>query len=316
MGHEKHTVAVFAPVLHLSVTIESASSGEDEIHIHPGGQGFWIARMLKQLDERPLLCGPLGGESGKVFLGLVGQFGMDVSTVQISHGTPTTVQDRRSGDRRQVAQSPFVSLARHEIDDIYGRFLDRALTSEMCVITGQSQRVLPPETFRRLGHDLEAGRVRVVADLHGPELWKFLEGGPIEVLKVSDEDLECDGLIDTADASETEVFGAVEQLIDAGAKAVVLSRQHEPALARFGDIAYRAMAPELKPADHRGAGDSMTAGLTAALRRGEDQPTTLRLACAAGAANVTRHGLGSGDADLVPKLMERVHVDQLTGAPA
>lgn len=316
MGHEQHTVTVFAPVLYLTVTVEKNSSGEDEVHIHPGGQGFWVARMLKHLGERPLLCGPLGGESGKVFLGLLGQFGMDVSAITIAHSSQTIIQDRRTGERELIAEPPAVNLERHEVDDVYGRFLDRALASSVCVITGQSEPIFPVETYRRLGHDLAAANVEVIADLHGPELEAFLDGGPIDVLKVSDEDLAKDGQLERPDVNEKEVLAALDRLIEAGARSVVLSRQHDPALARMGDDVYEARAPKLEPADHRGAGDSMTAGLTAGLRRGLDFVETVRLACAAGAANVTRHGLGSADEDLIPGLMERVQVELLRGVVA
>jgi 1-phosphofructokinase len=209
-----------------------------------------------------------------------------------------------------------VGLARHEVDDVYGRFLDRALASSVCVITGQSQPIFPVETYRRLGHDLESAEVEVVADLHGPELGAFLDGGPIDVLKVSDEDLTNDGLLDSPDVSEAEALEAMERLIGAGARSVVLSRQHNPALARHADELYVARTPKLEPADHRGAGDSMTAGLTAGLRRGLDFVETVRLACAAGAANVTRHGLGSAEENLIPGLMERVEIEQRRGVVA
>jgi fructose-1-phosphate kinase PfkB-like protein len=59
----------------------------------------------------------------------------------------------------------------------------------------------------------------------------------------------------------------------------------------------------------------MTAGLAAAMRRGFDPQEGLKLACAAGAANVTRHGLGSADNDLVPRLIERIEVRQLSTVP-
>lgn len=315
MGNQQHTVAVLAPVLYLTVTIESTSSGEDEVHIHPGGQGFWIARMLKHLEEQPLLCGPVGGEAGKVFIGLLGQFGMDMSPIEIAHRSPVVISDRRSGDRQVVADSPPVSLERHEIDDVYGRFLDRAITSGLCVVTGQSDEIFPEQFYRRLGHDLAASDARVVADLHGPELWSFLEGGPIEVLKVSDEDLRGDGMLDDA-SDQRSRMAALTKLVRAGAQTVVLSQQDKPAMANVGGDWFEVRTPELDPADHRGAGDSMTAGLAAALRQGLGPEKMLRLACAAGAANVTRHGLGSADSDLIPGLTEKVEVNKLTPAPA
>lgn len=313
MGHQQHTVAVFAPVLYLTVTIEASPSGSDEVHIHPGGQGFWVARMLKHLEERPILCGPLGGEAGKVFLGLLGQFGMDAGTVEVAHRSPVVINDRRSGERVTIADSPVISLERHEMDDVYGRFLEKALASQLCVVTGQSDDIFSTDVYKRLGHDLAAGDIQVVADIHGPELHAFLEGGPIEILKVSDEDLSNDGVLSDDDLDQATLMDAMSTLVDAGARSVVLSRQGQaPALARFGDDWYEAEAPELDPADHRGAGDSMTAGLAAGLRRGSMPEEMLRLACAAGAANVTRHGLGSADGSLIPGLVEKVSVRQLS----
>ncbi|MGH8945103.1 MAG: PfkB family carbohydrate kinase, partial [Acidimicrobiia bacterium] len=94
---------------------------------------------------------------------------------------------------------------------------------------------------------------------------------------------------------------------------VVVSLAGGGALADFGGTRYRVRPPELDPADHRGAGDSMTAGLAAASIRGLPAEETLRLACAAGAANVTRHGLGSAAESLIPGLAERVKVEVLAG---
>jgi 1-phosphofructokinase len=59
----------------------------------------------------------------------------------------------------------------------------------------------------------------------------------------------------------------------------------------------------------------MTAGLAAAFSRGLGPEESLQLACGAGAANVTRHGLGSASDDLIPKLAERVKIETLSAAP-
>lgn len=54
---------VFAPALFLTVTLERRGE-DDELHLHAGGQGLWIARMLATLDIDVVLCGPFGGETG------------------------------------------------------------------------------------------------------------------------------------------------------------------------------------------------------------------------------------------------------------
>jgi 1-phosphofructokinase len=313
MAADGQTVSVFAPFLSLTVTVEAGrEGGADEIHLHPGGQGFWIARMLRQLGERPLLCGPIGGESGLVIRGLIDQWGIEISPVAIPVASPATIQDRRLGDRNLIAETTASALPRHELDDAYGRFLDLALSSRVCVITGQSTEIVPVGTYRRLGHDFASSEVPVIGDLHGPELQSLLEGGGLDVLKVSSEDLAEDGLLEGE--GESEGLSVVHQLVERGARNVVLSRSDKPVLAFIDGKTYRATPPVLDPADFRGAGDSMTAGLAAAFSRGLGPEETLQLACGAGAANATRHGLGSASNDLIAKLADRVEVETLSSA--
>jgi 1-phosphofructokinase len=71
--------------------------------------------------------------------------------------------------------------------------------------------------------------------------------------------------------------------------------------------------PTLQVVDHHGAGDSMTAGVAAVLARGGDLREAVRTAAAAGAVNVTRHGLGTGHADAVRELMGRVVLEPVAG---
>jgi 1-phosphofructokinase len=107
----------------------------------------------------------------------------------------------------------------------------------------------------------------------------------------------------------------LHRLNGAGAQNVVISRGSRPALALVDGVTYRVTGPALEAVDYRGAGDSMTAGLAAAMRRGLGPEESLRLGAGAGAANVTRHGLGSASDDLIPRLAERVEVEVLIPAP-
>ena len=65
--------------------------------------------------------------------------------------------------------------------------------------------------------------------------------------------------------------------------------------------------------DTTGAGDSLMAGVSAALARGESIEEAIVLGAAAGALNVTRHGLGTGDPDTIDKLRELVVVRDYEG---
>ncbi|MFC7480190.1 hypothetical protein ACFQX7_09280 [Luedemannella flava] len=58
-------VMVFAPAPLLTVTIEQRADAVD-LHVHPGGQGVWQARMIAALGGSVVLCAAMGGETGNV----------------------------------------------------------------------------------------------------------------------------------------------------------------------------------------------------------------------------------------------------------
>lgn len=300
-------MAVFAPVTVLTVTLERAADGRDEVHLHPGGQGVWQARMVTTLGGRTVLCTPLGGESGVVLDALLIAESIAHPRIEMADDNPTWIHDRRDGDRRSIWESPSFALRRHEVDELFTATLAAGLECGVCVLAGthQGAGALDPDTYRRLVGDLRASDVEVVVDVTGDELHGALEGGP-SVVKVSEDDMRRDGRLSDGDRPGIEQM--VEDLHREGARRVVVSRAGVGAIASDGATLIEVDPPELDVADSRGAGDSMTAALGVGLGRGLTWEETLRLAAAAAAVNVTRHGSGTGRADAIAALTERIEI--------
>lgn len=55
------SAAVFAPALLLLVELHRSSDGTDDVHLHAGGQGYWIWRMIQALGAHPVRCAAVGG---------------------------------------------------------------------------------------------------------------------------------------------------------------------------------------------------------------------------------------------------------------
>jgi 1-phosphofructokinase len=295
---------VFAPSPCLTVTIEQRGDGDD-IHVHAGGQGFWIARMLATLEVPVTVCGAFGGETGTVIRTLIEQQGIGVRAIEAETPNSAYVHDRRGGERTVVSETPVLPLSRHDVDELYGAALVEGLEASITVIGGSSPTLLPDETFRRLTRDLRANGASVVADLSGGQLRAALEGG-VDVLKVSHAELIDDGWADGA--SETALWRAMRDLRAAGARTVVVSRAEHPALVLDDDMLASVEVPTFEPLDHRGAGDSMTAGIAAALADGASLDAAIRLGAAAGTLNVTRRGLASGERSAIEQLADRVEL--------
>ena len=296
---------VFAPAPQLTVTIDQPAD-ETEIHLHPGGQGVWQARMIKCLGTPVVLCAGLGGEIGQVLEPLLAGEGVELRVVHRESSSGGYVHDRRGGSRNEIASVSGHPLTRHELDELYNLALGEGLGAAVSVLSGPGDPALvAPDIYRRLAADLGSNGSRVVADLSGPHLAAVLDSG-LAFLKVSHEELLRDGW--AADDSEAELVRVLRALHANGAEAVVVSRAAEPALTLVDGEAFEIDMPRLQPADPRGAGDSMTAGVASVLANGGDLALAVRTGAAAGALNVTRHGLGTGRPDAVAGLVERVHL--------
>ena len=304
-------VCVFAPAPMLTVTIEKTPDdrGSDEVHLHAGGQGFWIARLVTELGVDVVLCGSFGGETGRVARNLIREEGVEIRGIETSGSNGAYVHDRRSGERVETASMAPDALTRHELDELYGVALVEAFDSAVTVLGGPTgPPIVPPSTYRRMAADVRANGGTIVADLSGDPLRCALEGG-VDVLKVSDEELCQEGRATGTDAAS--IIEGMRSLVKDGADQVIVTRAEEPALALIDGSVVVIEPPRLEAADHRGAGDSLTAGVAATLALGGSLVEGLRTGAAAGALNVTRRGLATGKRPEIERLAPHVGITVL-----
>lgn len=221
------------------------------------------------------------------------------------------MHDRRDGERSPVVETDDPPLSRHELDELYAATLREAMGAAVVLLSGPAgDEVLPADTYRRLAADLGAFDCLVMVDLAGERLDHALKGG-VDIVKVSHEELLDDGRLDADDgrADESAIVAAMHRLRSEGAGAVIVSRESEGVLALIDGAVVWAKAPDMEVVDTKGAGDSLTAAIAATIaREGRDLRRAVAVGAAAGALNVTRHGLGTGDKGAILALAEHVVV--------
>lgn len=306
------SVVVFAPAPLLTITIEAGRRGGD-VHVHAGGQGIWQARMLAALGAEVTICASFGGETGRVTRTLLLDEGFRVVGVEREDGNAAYVHDRRDGERSPVVETDDPPLSRHELDELYAVTIREAMQADVVLLSGPAgDDVLPADTYRRLASDLEAFECLVIADLAGERLERALEGG-LDVVKTSHEELVEDGRIGEGEKDdESAIVGAMRRLADEGAETVIVSRASDGILALVDGAVLRVTTPDMEVVDTKGAGDSLTAGVAATLARdAADVRRAIVVGAAAGALNVTRHGLGTGEASTIIAFADHVEVTEL-----
>ena len=301
-------LAVFAPSPLLTVTIESGTD-RPEVHLHAGGQGFWVARLATTLGAEVTLCCALGGEPGRVLGALIEA--EPITLRAAAGGTPNGVyiHDRRGGARVEVVSVDSRPFERHATDELYGIALGAGLDADLTMVTGcQPRDIVAADLYRRLVSDLRANGKPVIADVTGPPLRATLEG-QIELLKLSDEELVSEHY--AASESPADIVAGAQRLHAAGARHVLVSRGSAPAVLIDDGPSQKPMElvpPVFEPLDKRGTGDSMFAATGVGLARGMSMIEALRLGMAAGALNATRRGLGTGTRDEIERLAAHVTV--------
>ena len=313
MQHSR--VMVFAPAPQLTITIEPSSAGS-EVHLHAGGQGLWQARMIHALGADVTLCCALGGETGRVLRTLITAEGVDLAAVDVAAANGSYVHDRRGGTRVEVAYSHGHSLSRHDQDDLYGTVIAHGLAARMSLLSGVTESdIVPPDIYRRLTGDLRRNGGLVMADLCGEYLDAALESG-LDLVKIADDELVTDGR--AASPAPGDLLTAMRNLRAQGALTVIATRAERPALLLTGDNQVtEIVVPRLEPVDSTGAGDSMTAAIATVVATGGDLLAAMATGAAAGALNVTRHGLGTGNADAIARLARLIRLmPQPCGEPA
>lgn len=303
-------VTVFGPHPLVSVTLELHDDTADDVHVHAGGQGVWVARMAGELGAHPVLCGFAGGETGTLLGPLLAGLPGECRLVPSAAPTGCYVMDRRDGARQLLAQRFSDPPSRHEVDDLLSITCAAALDSDVLVVCNPCPPdALPLELYGDLVADVRDNGTPVLVDLSSPRLDSALEGRP-DLVKLNDWELA--EFVRAPVGEPDELRAAAESVRDRGAETVVVTRAGEPAFVLRGEDAWELIPPRFERGSREGCGDSMMGGIAAGVATGLDWQDALTLGAAAGAANFLRHGLGTGSRTVVHQLRERVSFAPLT----
>ncbi|UUY04259.1 PfkB family carbohydrate kinase [Svornostia abyssi] len=304
-------VTILGPHPLLSVTIERHPDGADEIHLHPAGQGVWVARMAAALGAHPVLCGYLGGETGAILGPLIDALPCERRMIASATDSGSYVYDRRSGERDPIAHALSPPPGRHEIDDLVAATVASALQTRLLVLCNPYPGdALGPEVYERIAADAHAHGVRVLADLSSPRLDGALRGG-VDLVKINDWELA--GFVTGPVGEDDELAAAVGRIREHGVETVVITRGELPAAVFGGDEQWTLTAPSFDHGFREGCGDSMMGATAAILAAGGDWREALTIGAAAGAVNFLHRGLGTGDADAIRELASSVQLVRTAG---
>lgn len=268
-----------------------------------------VAKVLKALDQEPVVVTFLGGDRGAFLEATLRAAGIDLDGVPVAPVTRecVTVIDQASHTQTElVEESAAVTPA--DFDALLAAVRRRVTGCRAVIMSGTLAPGGPVDLYgqgTRLGR--AAGALTVV-DAQGAALAEALKERP-DLVKPNRAELAATVGRDLRE--EADLLGAMRELVERGAQRVVVTAGGGPTLAFDGRTVWRAQAPRIEAVNPIGSGDAFTAGLVAHLLGGDDLGEACRWATATGAANALTWMAGEVHLEDVRRLVPQVALDRV-----
>lgn len=286
---------------------------DQKVHAHanrydPGGNGINVARALKHLRVPAHSVCIVGGEIGDFLQRLIAHELDHPHCIRIEGETRVNVtllqrepraQYEVSGTGPQVTELALQAV----IDEVLN-----LAGGGIAVLTGSLPPGVPPDMYASLIRALRAQAARCVLDAQAEALIHGIEERPF-LIKPNLYELE--QLVGRALPNLDDIVTEARALQARGIEYVCVSLGAEGALLVDAQASYLAKSPPVDVVSTVGAGDSMVAGLVAALSRGEPPAEALRLAVACGSGTASRPGTALFGYQQVQALLAGIDIQRI-----
>lgn len=250
------------------------------------GKAINVAIGISRLGAEAFATGFMYNESGTMFEQTLDKEGVPFSFVW------------NSGRVRENYKCIDKKSMLTEINDIGGQVSENKLMellqmirdvsshSEITVISGGLPRGVDAGYYRELFKAVDPNSLKI-ADTEGTKLIAALEAG-VDLVKPNIEELE--GTLGREFRDKDDMLAGCRELIDRGAKTVLLSLGRDGAIITDGNRHYYCKSINVAVNSTVGAGDGMVAAAAVKMKEGASLPDILRAGVAAGTATVTTFG--------------------------
>jgi 1-phosphofructokinase len=269
-------------------------------HLHAGGKGINVTRVLCAHGARSVAVLPAGGGEGHQLTDMLTAAGVEFVAVPVAAPARGNIAITEPDGTVTKINAPGRPLSAAELDACCAAVLAGADGADWIVAGGSLPFGVPHTCYADLIDRLRPTGVPVAVDTSGPALLAAVKAGPA-LVKPNREELET--AVGGPLATIGDVVAAAADLRAAGAGAVLASLGRDGAVLVDEAGSWHGEAPA-QPRSAVGAGDAMLAGF---LHGGAIGPSALTVALAWGAAAASLPGSRMpGPADVHTELV-RVH---------
>ncbi len=314
------------PAVDITYRVAAVTLGEshrvEHVTERAGGKGINTAAVLASMDLDCLALAPVGAANQAFFAHDLDGRGIRHHLVRAPHPTRRSValvDDAHEATLFNEAGMPIPDAVWHTVIRAVERL---GGSGGVLTVSGSLPARAPADLVARITQAAHEAGLRVVLDVSGPALSSCLAFAPELVKPNRSEAAATLMALPPSGAESPSQTGAAELarlLVEAGAKAAVVSDGAAGLALAAGSVALRAWLPQPLRGNPTGAGDALTAALAASL---DDLPPhhlpddraawaeVLRRGVAWSAAAVLQPGAGPIDPGDVARLLPTVEIEE------
>lgn len=266
---------------------------------YPGGKGIMASKILKNLGEKSVNLGFVGGFIGEYIANSIKEIGLDEKFVRIKKNSRINVKLKYDKETEINAKGPEIS--KQEVQMFFDS-LGEVRKDDIIVISGSLPYSLDSDFYKKV---IEKTGAKFTIDIADKRLLDYLAYKPL-LVKPNEEEL---GKIFEREINEDNLIEYARKLNELGAQNVIVSLGANGSVFVDENHVYRAKPIDGKLVNSVGAGDSMVGGFVYGIVNDFEKIDAYKLAAACGSA--TAFSPDIADRDMINEILNKVEVEKI-----
>lgn len=284
------------PALDHIVRLSDLELGETnrmkEETIKAGGKGINVSMLLKNLGERSIVLGFIGGFTGlEIERSLREDYKLVSDLIHVEKGF-TRINVKIKSKVETEINGPGLDISKNEIDLLFEK-LEQIKDGDYVFLSGSIPKSLKEDFYKKILEKLTKKNVKIIVDASGEALKNTLNQKPY-LIKPNLRELE--EIFNTNIKTKKDLSFYAKSLQEEGVENIIISLGKNGAYMLDDEgKEYYSKAPSGKLVDSVGSGDSMVAGFVYAKKNGYTNKEAFKFSIACGSATAFSDELGKKD---------------------
>lgn len=244
----------------------------------PGGKGINVSRVLKRIGIESKALGFTGGFTGDFIKNFLQKEQISVDFTEVATDTRINIKLKSAGETEINGLGPEVTPENYQ--NLLKK-IHELTEDDTIVLAGSIPPSVPSDFYEQVTELCSNKGIRVIVDTSGPSLMDVIKHKPF---LVKPNHHELGEIFSTMIQTTNDAAKYGKQLIEIGARNVIVSMAGEGAVLCTENKMYSANVPKGKVVNSAGAGDSVVAGFVGTYTKTADILEAFKFGLAAGSA--------------------------------